>query len=123
MRKNDLFYYILKTFISLLSAILQQVADYSAQAVIGSILARVFPDDPIVGEEDTAVLRSDTASSETQLLRERITLLANDALQEPLRPGDNEAWGIGPNIAQRTTEELLDAIDRGNHPGGPKGSM
>lgn len=97
------------------------VADYSAQAVIGAILSRAFPDDPIVGEEDTKALRSDSSSSETKLLRERITTLANEALQEPLRPGDNEAWGIGPNTPPRTTEELLDAIDRGNHPGGPKG--
>lgn len=91
--------------------------------MISSILSRAFPDDPIVGEEDTAALRSDTTSPETKLLKERITTLANEALQEPLRSGDNETWGIGPNTLPRSTEELLDAIDRGNHPGGPKGRM
>ncbi|GJJ09265.1 hypothetical protein Clacol_003487 [Clathrus columnatus] len=99
------------------------VADYSAQAVIGSILAKAFPDDPIVGEEDTAALRSATAPPETELLRDRITTLANEALHEPLQPGDNEAWGIGPNAPIRTNGELLDAIDRGTHLGDSKGRM
>ncbi|KAF8519342.1 putative MET22-protein ser/thr phosphatase [Hysterangium stoloniferum] len=100
------------------------VADYSAQAVISTILARVFPDDPIVGEEDTATLRDSTlASPATALLRERITTLSNEALQGALLPGDRASWGIGPGAPKRTTEELLDAIDRGNHSGGPKGRM
>lgn len=98
------------------------VADYSAQAVIASILAHAFPKDPIVGEEDTKVLRGDAAASaETQLLRDRITSLSNEALREPLRARDEESWGIGPNSPIRSTEELLNAIDRGNHPGGPTG--
>jgi len=98
------------------------VADYSAQAVIASILARAFPDDPIVGEEDTKTLRGE-ATPEVQLLKDRITSLSNDALREPLRSEDSEAWVIGPNAPVRSTEELLDAIDRGNHPGGSKGRL
>ncbi|KIJ34980.1 hypothetical protein M422DRAFT_61331 [Sphaerobolus stellatus SS14] len=98
------------------------VADYSAQAVISAILARAFPDDPIVGEEDTKTLRGD-ASAEVQLLKDRITSLANDALREPLKLGDDKAWRIGPDTPVLTTEELLDAIDRGNHPGGPSGRL
>ena len=100
------------------------VADYSAQALINVILSRAFPDDPIVGEEDTATLRgspSATISPATELLRERITMLANEALQEDLRPGEQESWGVGPHAPKYTTEELLNAIDRGSHPGGPKG--
>lgn len=96
------------------------MADYSAQAVISTILARAFPNDPIVGEEDTSALRGGGVSQESQLLRDRITILSNEALREPLRGGDDESWGIGPHAPVRTTEELLDAIDRGNHPGGPK---
>lgn len=100
------------------------MADYSAQALINVILQRAFPNDPIVGEEDTATLRgSASASPATQLLRDRITSLANEALQEELRTGDQESWGIGPGAPKRSTEELLDAIDRGNHPGGPKGRV
>ncbi|KAF8591755.1 3(2),5-bisphosphate nucleotidase HAL2, partial [Ramaria rubella] len=100
------------------------VADYSAQGVINSILSRAFPDDPIVGEEDTMTLRESAAfPPATQLLRDRITSLANEALQEELMPGDQESWGIGPSAQKRTTEEWLDTIDRGNHPGGPKGRM
>jgi 3'(2'), 5'-bisphosphate nucleotidase len=98
------------------------VADYSAQALISTVLSRAFPDDPIVGEEDTTTLRASAATSPaTQLLRDRITSLSNEALQEELRIGDQEIWGIGPRAPKRTTEELLNAIDRGNHPGGPKG--
>ena len=98
------------------------MADYSAQALISTILHRAFPDDPIVGEEDTATLRGAAATSPgTQLLRERITLLANEALQEELGVDDQESWGIGPRAPKRTTDELLDAIDRGSHLGGPNG--
>jgi len=99
------------------------VADYSAQAVISTILARAFPNDPIVGEEDTSALRGGGVSQESQLLRDRITVLSNEALREALRRGDDESWGIGPHALIRTTEELLDAIDRGNHPGGSKSRM
>jgi 3'(2'), 5'-bisphosphate nucleotidase len=88
------------------------------------MLHHAFPDDPIVGEEDTATLRGAAAASPaTQLLRERISSLANEALQEELGPGDQESWGIGPRAPRRSTDELLDAIDRGSHPGGPKGRV
>ncbi|KAF8485401.1 putative MET22-protein ser/thr phosphatase [Gautieria morchelliformis] len=100
------------------------VADYSAQALINTMLCHAFPEDPIVGEEDTATFRGSAAASPaTQLLRERISSLANEALQEELATGDQESWGIGPQAPRRSTEELLDAIDRGSHPGGPKGRM
>lgn len=51
-----------------------------------------------------------------------MTTLANDALSVDLGYGEMEQWGIGPKHEKRTTEQLLDAIDKGNHPGGRNGS-
>ncbi|CAG7851253.1 SAL1 phosphatase AltName: Full=3'(2'),5'-bisphosphate nucleotidase 1; AltName: Full=3'(2'),5'-bisphosphonucleoside 3'(2')-phosphohydrolase 1; AltName: Full=DPNPase 1; AltName: Full=Inositol polyphosphate 1-phosphatase 1; Short=IPPase 1; AltName: Full=Inositol-1,4-bisphosphate 1-phosphatase 1; AltName: Full=Protein FIERY 1 [Serendipita indica DSM 11827] len=95
------------------------VADFSAQAVVNSILANAFPADPIVGEEDSADLRVSTAEQ----LRTHLTSLANDALHLPIRTGEDAAWGIGPDAPVRSTDELLSIIDRGNHVGGPSGRM
>ena len=92
------------------------MGDYSAQAVVNTILNRMFPDDPIVGEEDAADLRLDSGTA----LRERIIQLANETLTAPLVPGEQEEWGLGPNHG-RTTEQLLDAIDRGAYNGGRTG--
>ncbi|TEB17863.1 3',5'-bisphosphate nucleotidase [Coprinellus micaceus] len=94
------------------------VGDFAAQALISTILHNTFPNDPIVGEEDASDLRIESG----KLMRERIVELANDALTAPLAAGDNVAWGIGPG-AHRTSDEILEAIDRGNHPGGPNGRM
>jgi len=95
------------------------VADYSAQAVVNTVLTHAFPSDPIVGEEDAADLRQ-TVAPEIKLLRDRITELANDALAAPLITGDKSEWGLG---STKTTDELLDAIDRGNYAGGRTGRM
>ncbi|KAG6897977.1 hypothetical protein C0992_007931 [Termitomyces sp. T32_za158] len=94
------------------------VGDYAAQAVISTILHRVFPVDPIVGEEDATDLRQESGHG----LRDRIIELANEALVAELSSGDNAEWGIGPG-QQQTTEQLLDAIDRGNYAGGRTGRM
>ncbi|KAJ3798469.1 hypothetical protein GGU11DRAFT_815901 [Lentinula aff. detonsa] len=94
------------------------VGDYSAQAVISSMLHRAFPNDPIVGEEDAADLRAENNA----LLRNRIVELANEALSAELGIGDVSEWGIGPGSKQ-TADELLDAIDRGNYEGGRSGRM
>ncbi|KAH9979513.1 hypothetical protein BGW80DRAFT_1435017 [Lactifluus volemus] len=71
------------------------VADYSAQAVINTILSCAFPFDPIVGEEDSADLRDNTT------LRARV-------------------WGLGKRWP---ADSLLEAIDRGGYPGGRTGRM
>ena len=92
------------------------VGDFSAQAVINTILNRTFPDDPIVGEEDAADLRVESG----KVLRARIAELANETLTAELQPGEKEEWGLGPNHT-RTTDQLLDAIDRGNYEGGRTG--
>ena len=92
------------------------MGDYSAQAVVNTILNRTFPDDPIVGEEDAADLRVESGKT----LRDRIIQLASETLTADLVPGEKEEWGLGPNNA-RTTEQLLDAIDRGNYQGSKTG--
>lgn len=90
------------------------VADFSAQAVVNTILSHAFPFDPIVGEEDADDLRSNEA------LRERVVQLANDALaEEPLADlGEQASWGLGKRWG---SDELLQIIDRGNYEGGRTG--
>jgi len=95
------------------------VADYAAQAVINTILTAAFPKDPIVGEEDASDLRSPTSDDAT-LLRNRITELANEVLAHPPSAEEKAEWGVG---SERTTAELLAAIDRGNYGGGRLGRM
>lgn len=92
------------------------MGDFSAQAVVNTILGNAFPDDPIVGEEDSADIRGEAATT----MRNRVVELANESLLAQLMEGDNAAWGIGPG-RPRTTDELLNAIDRGNYNGGRTG--
>ncbi len=47
------------------------------------MLAKAFPDDPLVGEEDTKDLRANPA------MRDRVVELANEALTAYLAMGDN----------------------------------
>lgn len=81
------------------------------------MLAKAFPDDPLVGEEDTSDLRNPANSA----LKSRVVELANEALCAELAMGDNVQWGIGPG-QERSPEVLLDAIDRGTYNGGNSGS-
>ncbi|PVU97361.1 hypothetical protein BB561_000612 [Smittium simulii] len=76
------------------------VADFSSQAIINKILYEHFPRDPIVGEEDSRELLQE--KSRTTL--KNITELTNSIMEE-----------------QMTSEQILESIDRGNYPGGPKG--
>ncbi|TDL27045.1 3(2),5-bisphosphate nucleotidase HAL2 [Rickenella mellea] len=94
------------------------VGDFAAQAVVNTILAHSFPDDPIVGEEDSAELRGESNSN----IRDRVVGLANDSLTAKLIEGEQPAWGIGPS-ASHSADDLLDAIDRGNYGGGRTGRM
>jgi 3'(2'), 5'-bisphosphate nucleotidase len=112
------------------------VGDYSAQAVINTILSQAFPEDPIVGEEDATELRAPNEAS--QALRARVVELADDILaQPPLLPppppppppppspdsnsdigwceGERAEWGLGKRWG---ADALLKAIDRGKHAGG-----
>ncbi|KAI0260594.1 hypothetical protein BC834DRAFT_831530 [Gloeopeniophorella convolvens] len=92
------------------------VADFAAQAVINTLLGHAFPDDPIVGEEDAADLRTNNT------LRTRVVELAGDVLAAPPRAaaGEQAAWGLGTAPGEAA---LLAALDRGQHGGGRAGRM
>ncbi|CAN6614844.1 3'(2'),5'-bisphosphate nucleotidase [Trichomonascus vanleenenianus] len=83
------------------------VADFGAQGIIINALAKAFPSDKIVGEEDAARLREDAA------LRRRVF----DLVREAQTQDQFEAARI------TTEEELCDAIDLGNYGGGGVGRM
>jgi len=88
------------------------VADYTAQALISSLLFAHF-DYPLVGEEDAQDLRSDGQSE----LRKAICTRADAALAASRDDGD-EWKKLG---SSRTEGEWLDAIDRGNAASAAKG--
>ena len=75
------------------------VADFGAQAVVSDHLASVFPHDPLVGEEDSALLRrpENARLKDTVLKHVRV---------------------ITPRLNEK---DIYAAIDRGNAEGGPKG--
>jgi 3'(2'), 5'-bisphosphate nucleotidase len=102
------------------------VGDYSAQAVINTILSQAFPEDPIVGEEDATDLRAPNEAS--RALCARVVELADDILAQAPRPssspdsfdigggeGERAEWGLGRRWG---ADALLKAIDRGSHAGG-----
>lgn len=75
------------------------VADFGAQALVSDHLAASFPHDPLVGEEDSALLRQPE----------------NMALKETVMRNVRE---ISPRLSEK---DILAAIDRANAEGGPKG--
>ena len=102
------------------------MGDYSAQAVINTILSQAFPEDPIVGEEDATDLRAPNEASKA--LCARVVELADDILAQAPRPssspdsfdigggeGERAEWGLGRRWG---ADALLKAIDRGSHAGG-----
>jgi len=93
------------------------VGDYAAQAVMASVLNTVFPNDPIVGEEDATELRK----SENKELLHHITTLVNEGLTDERLAYEKEEWGIGIGF-DISPREVRDAIDRGNYEGGNTGS-
>ncbi|KAG2148922.1 3',5'-bisphosphate nucleotidase [Suillus clintonianus] len=95
-----------------------KVGDYTAQAVINTVLKNAFPKDPIVGEEGAAALRYESNAR----LRERVVSLATNALQEDLIDGEKSQWGLGSQH-KHSSEVLLAAIDEGNDAGGPNKRM
>lgn len=60
------------------------VADYGAQAVVCHYLAKYFPNDPVVGEEDSKDLRGEAATP----VRQRVLSLVNEVLPEPIGETD-----------------------------------
>ncbi len=77
------------------------VADFAAQALVCRVLAEAFPDDPVVGEEDAAALRTGEQA--------RFAAQVTDAVNAALRQFDQPA---------ATTEDVLAWIDRGGAAGG-----
>ena len=71
------------------------VADFGAQAIVSRLLALEFPNDPLVGEEDATELRANA----------------------PMRA--EVARGVRTVLPDLHDDEILDAIDRGTHDGGP----
>ena len=85
--------------------------------MVNTILANAYPDDKVVGEEDSAEL----AAPGNEELQSRVHSLVNEALGAELRYGDNAQWGIGPG-RRREIQDIFEAIDRGNYEGGRSGS-
>ncbi len=70
------------------------VADFGSQALIISHVLQIFPEDPVVSEEEASVLRQDDQAS----LKETVINLVNEAT---------------PHLGE---EQILDAIDYGAKP-------
>ncbi|KAK9478142.1 hypothetical protein V1514DRAFT_331730 [Lipomyces japonicus] len=79
------------------------VADFGAQAVIIAALQKVFPQDPVVGEEDSAILRVNKTLSETVW-----TLVQNAS-------ADKFSSEIG---VIESESNMLEYIDKGQFAGG-----
>lgn len=75
------------------------IADFGAQAVVNHHLALMFPDIPIIGEEDATVLRR----AENREMFGKVMNIVNEVI---------------PTMTERT---VLDAIDRGTSSGGRSG--
>ncbi len=75
------------------------VADYGVQAVVSLSLQSVFPQDPLVGEEDASELKDPANAA----IKEKVISRVQDVI---------------PDV---TEEEIIAAIDRGNHEGGGRG--
>ncbi|KAK9457053.1 hypothetical protein V1511DRAFT_496071 [Dipodascopsis uninucleata] len=80
------------------------VADFGAQAVIIGALQTVFPEDPVVGEEDSTILREKVS------LRDRVWQLVCEA-----STFDNFESDIGK---VESSNKMLEYIDRGKFEGG-----
>jgi len=85
------------------------VADFSAQALICKIIRDAFPDDPIVGEEDSAALRS----FENMEALNKVTSYVADNIPESLAaPNDVCGWiDLGSGDCSSDRFWTLDPID------------
>lgn len=70
-----------------------------------------------MGEEDADAFRG-AKDADSIAMRERIESLANESLTSPLLSWEKAEWGLGE---RRSTEQLLDTIDKGNSSGGRSG--
>ncbi|KAM6529255.1 hypothetical protein FALCPG4_007402 [Fusarium falciforme] len=89
------------------------IADFAAQALLIGAIRSAFPNDAVLGEEDSAALRVDN------MLRSKVYELASSATDvvDPLAPGC-----VLPKPG--SMQEMLDLIDlRGRGRGGGKGRV
>jgi len=75
------------------------VADFGAQAVVSTELMRMFPCDPLIGEEDSSELRTEAGSAQKEKVVEHVN-------------------AVTPGLGQ---EQILTAIDHGTYQGGSTG--
>ncbi|KAJ5662162.1 uncharacterized protein N7477_009778 [Penicillium maclennaniae] len=87
------------------------IGDFGAQALIIQAIRKNFPNDEIVGEEESSSLRQDKD------LSAEIWRLAKDIKLDDAE-SDNLLGGPIPS-----EESMLDLIDQGNSAGGPKGRI
>ncbi|GAA6039417.1 hypothetical protein JCM8097_002847 [Rhodosporidiobolus ruineniae] len=94
------------------------VGDYTSQALVSALLFSHFPTDQIVGEEDSSELQKpEQATTKAQIVR-----LATEAISEALPLADEEnEWQQVKSVPQRSEQDWLDIIDRGNSTGGAQG--
>lgn len=93
------------------------VGDYTSQALVSSLLFTHFPQDQIVGEEDS----SDLQKPEQATVKAQIVRLAGEAMSESLPLSEEEAAWTEVKKVERGEKEWLELIDRGNSNGGPEG--
>ena len=58
------------------------VADFASQALVGRLIAEYFPDDPLVGEEDSSVLRQPAGRQTLEQVTKFVSRLAPQATSE-----------------------------------------
>lgn len=84
--------------------------------MVSSLIFNHFPEDQIVGEEDSTELNTpENAETKAQIVR-----LANEAMKETISDGEAEWAGVKKD--SRGEKEWLAIIDRGNSTGGKSGS-
>lgn len=89
------------------------IGDLAAQALITLHLQNAFPEDKIVGEEDTTELRKNDG------LRNKVVGLVNEGFEKGKLGKESEGiWGEGESFAE---DSVLTALDLGSHTGGPTG--
>ncbi|KAA1103693.1 hypothetical protein PGTUg99_005150 [Puccinia graminis f. sp. tritici] len=95
------------------------VGDYTVQALLNFILSKYFPDDEIVGEEDSSELLKTTDKKHLQ----QIIDFTNEGLKEDRLsiPTDEEKWSKFRSQPALTEDELVKLIDLGKSAGGKPG--
>lgn len=85
------------------------IGDFGAQAIVISMLKDAFPNDPIVGEEDSDFLRENTQTCS------RVWELVQETIQHA-----TEYKELGQI---KSAEEMMSIIDQGSYHGGRNGRM